>query len=75
MNFYEMGKLIHTLMTKTLGYQRYAIRCSDAGHGVAKEIVLTYPDSIIGMHTEGSGPSPAPIPLENTTSKRRKSIP
>lgn len=74
MNFYEMGKLIHSLMTKTLGYQKYAIRCSDAGHGVAKEMILTYPNSVIGMHTEGSGPVPASIPLKNTTKAEKTFI-
>jgi pimeloyl-ACP methyl ester carboxylesterase len=65
MNMYEMGQLLHKLITKELGYEKYAIRCTDTGHGVAREIALSFPESVIGLHTEGSGP--AMTQVENMT--------
>ncbi len=61
MNLYEMGQLVHKLVTKNLGYESYAIRCTDAGHGVAREMAISFPENVIGMHTEGSGPCATPV--------------
>ncbi len=51
-----MAPLMHSLMTEGLGYDRYGIRSSDLGAGVASTMALAYPDAIIGSHTGGTNP-------------------
>lgn len=55
MTVYQMAEMIATLMQE-LGYQKYALRGSDIGAGVAKELALTHPERIIGIHSSGSNP-------------------
>lgn len=52
----RMGELLHTLMTKDLGYDHYGIRASDIGIGVQKQIALTHPDAMTGIHLASSYP-------------------
>lgn len=51
-----MAPLMHRLMTEGLGYDRYGIRSSDLGAGVASSMALAFPDAIIGSHTGGTNP-------------------
>ena len=51
-----MAPLMHRLMVDALGYERYGIRSSDLGAGVASAIALAYPQAIIGSHTGGTNP-------------------
>lgn len=71
MNVYEMGRLVHEAVTRQLGYERYALRGSDIGAGVAKEIALTYPQSIIGLHLSGSNPYIYQLPDALTDAERQ----
>ncbi|MEO1495364.1 MAG: epoxide hydrolase family protein [Pseudomonadota bacterium] len=51
-----MAPLMHRLMTEGLEYDRYGIRSSDLGAGVASSMALNFPDAIIGSHTGGTNP-------------------
>lgn len=51
-----MAPIMHALMTEVLGYERYGLRSSDLGAGVAGAMALAYPDAIIGSHTGGTNP-------------------
>ncbi len=51
-----IAPLMHKLMTDVLGYQRYGIRSSDLGAGVAASMAANFPASIIGSHTGGTNP-------------------
>ena len=42
-----------TLMTETLGYQRFALRGSDIGGSVVQQLALAHPDLVIGAHISG----------------------
>ncbi|MEO1551258.1 MAG: epoxide hydrolase family protein [Pseudomonadota bacterium] len=66
-----MAPLMHDLMTAALGYERYGIRSSDLGAGVAGSMALAYPDAIIGSHTGGTNPYlQQPLP-ENLTEEEQ----
>lgn len=56
MSIGPMAELFHTLMTETLGYERYGVRSSDLGAGVSSQLALLAPDSLIGIHTGGTNP-------------------
>lgn len=51
-----MAPMMHALMTDVLGYDRYGMRSSDLGAGIAGQMVLKFPDAIIGSHTGGTNP-------------------
>lgn len=51
-----MAPMFHELMTEVLGYERYGIRSSDLGAGVAAQMVLREPGAILGSHTGGTSP-------------------
>ena len=54
MTIARMGELLHTLMTRELGYASYGIRASDIGAGVQTQMALAHPESITGTHRTGS---------------------
>lgn len=39
-----------------LGYERYAIRASDIGAGVAPQMAMMRPDAVVALHMSGSNP-------------------
>ena len=55
MSVARMSELFAKLMTEELGYDRYAVRASDLGAGVAKELALAYADAVIALHLSGLG--------------------
>lgn len=56
---------MHKLMTEVLEYDRYGVRSSDLGAGVAAMMAGTYGDAIIGSHTGGTNPFlQGPIPAD-----------
>ncbi|MEM6430876.1 MAG: epoxide hydrolase family protein [Deinococcota bacterium] len=65
-----MAELFHTLMTETLGYERYAVRGSDLGAGVIQQIALLYPESIVGVHLSGTNPFVAFVPDDMTDAEQ-----
>ncbi len=62
MSVARVADLIHTLMTRELGYERYAVRASDLGAGASQQLALKYPDALIGLHHSGTNPYVGQIP-------------
>jgi pimeloyl-ACP methyl ester carboxylesterase len=56
MNVHAMAELLQQLMTDKIGYQRFMLRASDIGAGVAKEWAISHPSNISGLHLSGSNP-------------------
>jgi pimeloyl-ACP methyl ester carboxylesterase len=52
----QIGELFAKLLTDGLGYGRFAIRASDLGAGVSKELALAHPDLLVGLHHSGTSP-------------------
>ena len=50
MNFWKMAELWHTLMTETLGYERYAAGGCDYGALVTGQLGHKYADQLYGIH-------------------------
>ena len=50
--------LYHKLMTKCLGYTRFALAGSDIGLGIATRMALEYPDSVTAIHLCGVATPP-----------------
>jgi hypothetical protein len=51
MSVRHIGELFHGLMTDVLGYERYGVRGSDLGAGVAQQMAIAHPDEVLGLHT------------------------
>ncbi|WP_010188208.1 epoxide hydrolase family protein [Sphingomonas sp. PAMC 26605] len=49
MNFWKMAELWHTLMTETLGYEKYAAAGSDYGALVTSQLGHKYADKLYGI--------------------------
>jgi pimeloyl-ACP methyl ester carboxylesterase len=60
----RMAPIFHTLMSDVLGYERYAVRASDLGAGVASQLALLAPGSLIGVHTGGTNPYLGEVPAD-----------
>jgi pimeloyl-ACP methyl ester carboxylesterase len=73
MGLSEIAELMHKLMTTKLGYQRYATRSGDLGAGVTQQMVLMYPEAIIGNHTSGTNPYVGEVP-DNLTEAEQKFV-
>jgi pimeloyl-ACP methyl ester carboxylesterase len=41
-----MARAFHAVMTRVLGYERYAVRGSDFGASVAEALAALYPDAV-----------------------------
>jgi pimeloyl-ACP methyl ester carboxylesterase len=52
----RMAHRFHRLMTEVLGYPRYAVRASDLGARVAKQMAARYPQQVIALHLSGARP-------------------
>ncbi len=57
-----IAELLHILMTRELGYERYAVRASDIGAGVAAALAMAHPEAVLALHMSGSNPF---LDLEN----------
>lgn len=65
-----MAELFHTLMTETLGYERYAVRGSDLGAGVIQQLALLHPEALIGIHLSGTNPYVGEVPEDLTPAEQ-----
>jgi pimeloyl-ACP methyl ester carboxylesterase len=70
MSVAAMAPVMHRLMTEVLGYERYGIRSSDLGAGVAAQMALRFPDAVIGSHTGGTNPFLFAVPDDLTEEER-----
>ena len=66
MSVAAMAPVMHRLMTEVLGYPAYGIRSSDLGAGVAAQMTLQFPNSVIGSHTGGTNPFLFTVPDDLT---------
>lgn len=73
LNVYKMAEAIASLIVDHLGYKKVFLRASDMGAGIAKEIALTHPDLVLGLHLSGSNPYVQQIP-EDLTEEEKKFI-
>jgi pimeloyl-ACP methyl ester carboxylesterase len=64
MTVYTMAELLQKLMTSKLGYEKFMLRGSDIGAGVAKEWVISHRENIIGLHLSGSNPYVYQVPQD-----------
>jgi pimeloyl-ACP methyl ester carboxylesterase len=55
MNMARAGAAIVAMM-RALGHERFAIRASDVGAAIARQICLSEPDRVIGLHISGTNP-------------------
>lgn len=55
MNMARAGRLMVALM-KALGHDRFALRASDVGAAIARQIALASPQALIGLHLSGTNP-------------------
>ena len=62
----RVASLLHKLMTEELGYGRYATRASDLGAGVSQQLALSHPESLLGLHHNGTNPYVGQIPDDLT---------
>ena len=62
MSVRRQGDLLHRLMVDELGYQRYGVRGSDLGAGVAQQMAIAHPDAVIGLHVGGTMPWVTHVP-------------
>jgi microsomal epoxide hydrolase len=47
---FQTGALWHSLMTKVLGYERFAAHGGDWGSTVTEQIARSYPSAVVGIH-------------------------
>ena len=62
MSALQIAPLMHGLMTEVLGYDRYGLRSSDLGAGVAARIAADQGNHIIGSHSGGTNPWLGEVP-------------
>jgi pimeloyl-ACP methyl ester carboxylesterase len=62
MSVSRIAALFQELMVEQLGYKRFALRGSDIGAGVAVQMALAHPGSLVGLHMSGTNPSIPYIP-------------
>jgi len=62
MSVSRIAVLFQELMVDQLGYKSFAVRGSDMGAGVAVQMALAYPYSLVGLHMSGTNPSIPYIP-------------
>ena len=64
------AELLHKLMTEELGYERYCTRASDLGAGVSQQLALSHPESLLGLHHNGTNPYVGQIPDDLTEAEK-----
>jgi len=66
--FRVSASMMAELMHDVLGYPRYAVRGSDLGGNIVRQMALVYPDQILGVHLTGmigtDGGTPPYTPAE-----------
>jgi len=67
----RMAELLFQLMTRELGYGKFAVRGSDIGAGVAREMALAHPDTLVGLHLSGSSPYIPFVPTDLSEAEQK----
>ena len=68
MNMARAGQLMLGLMS-ALGHEHFAIRASDVGAGIARQICLSAPERIVGLHFSGTNPFVPPALPDNLSAE------
>jgi pimeloyl-ACP methyl ester carboxylesterase len=71
MTVYQMAGLFNTLMTEKLGYEKFMLRGSDIGAGIAKEWAISHPSRVMGLHLSGSNPYVYQIPQDLSEAEKK----
>ena len=71
MSVASIGDYFLKLLKDHLGYEKFAIRASDMGAGVAKEMALSNPEAILGLHFSGTNPYIGNIPSDLSTAEQQ----
>jgi pimeloyl-ACP methyl ester carboxylesterase len=71
MSVRRIAELFAKLAGNELGYKRYAVRASDMGEGVARQLALGQPDSLIGLHLSSANPFVANVPPDLSPAEQR----
>jgi pimeloyl-ACP methyl ester carboxylesterase len=66
----RIADLLTQLLTEELGYERFAIRASDLGAGVAQQLALTQTQQVIGLHQSGANTFIGHIPDDLTRAEQ-----
>jgi pimeloyl-ACP methyl ester carboxylesterase len=64
-----IAKLWRKLMTEKLGYERFGAQGGDWGQAVTIQLALQFPESLIGIHLNGTGARPL-LEAEQTEEER-----
>ncbi len=67
MGVVRIAELLHTFMTRDMGYSRFGARGSDLGAGVINPMALDHPESLIGLHLSGTNPYIGQVPDDLST--------
>lgn len=73
LNVYKIAEVITSLVVDHPGCKNFLLRASDLGAGVAREIALTHPDLVLGLHLSGSNPYVHQVP-EDLNEEEKKFI-
>lgn len=60
----HIAPLATKLMTDVLGYERFAVRASDLGAGIAQNMALQDPKSVSALHLSGTNPFIPQVPAD-----------
>jgi pimeloyl-ACP methyl ester carboxylesterase len=66
----RIADLLAKLLTEELGYERFAVRASDLGAGVAQQLALTHAERLIGIHQSGANTYLGHIPDDLTRAEQ-----
>lgn len=69
-NIAAMAEELHTLMTGTLGYERYAVRGSDFGLAIALYLGAAHPEHVAAVHIGGTHLEVGDVPGDLTGAER-----
>ena len=71
LNVYEISEIFQKLMTQKLGIEKFMVRASDIGAGVAKEWAISHPNNILGLHLSGSNPYIFQVPQDLSETEKK----
>ena len=65
-----IARMMTSLMRDVLGYERFAVRGSDLGAGVAEQMAIASPGVLFGMHAGGTNPWIMQMPEDLSPAER-----
>ncbi|MBE9062279.1 epoxide hydrolase family protein [cf. Phormidesmis sp. LEGE 11477] len=71
MSVSQISALMLELLIDRLGYEKFILRASDMGAGVAKEMALSNPEAVIGLHLSGTNPYIGNVPSDLSSAEQQ----